>query len=235
MIRLGTTLTLLIGASLAVAASACSDTIQEPGGGSDSGSDTSTGGATTGNVNDTFDHDTEEISLWDIIERQKVEGPPSFTSHMHSCPKVRYANLANVLTNVGVNVASTTQFSSGALYQAAASAEGTANYANRIRENISVTTSGASAMFDIFAAAAPEIEKNLQTLPRCQQAGTAVPPLFDPTTNQCNIDAITCLIGVPATAAHVALCNKAVTQGSTTDIGKGIAVAALLAAAYTCE
>lgn len=233
MTRLGTTLTLLIGASLAVAASACSDTIQEPGGGS--GSDTAAGGATTGSVDNTFDHDTDEISLWDIIQRQEVEGPPSFTSHMHSCPKVRYANLANVLTNIGVNVTNKTQFSSGALYQAAASAEGTANYANRIRENISVTTSGASAMFDIFAAAAPEVEKNLQTLPRCQQAGTAVPPLFDPTSNQCNIDAITCLIGVPATQAHVALCNQAVTQGSTPDIGKGIAIAALLAAAYTCE
>lgn len=233
MNRLGTTLTLLIGASLAVAASACSDTIEEPGNGSDD-QNTSTGGATTGNVDNTFDHDTDEISLWDIIERQKVEGPPTFTAHMHSCAKVRYANLANVLTNVGVNVASTTAFSAGALYKAAASAEGTANYANRIRENISITTSGASAMFDIFAAAAPEIEANLSKLPRCQQAGTAVPPLFD-ASNQCNIDAITCLIGVPATANHVALCNKAVTEGSTPDIGKGIAVAALLAAAYTCE
>lgn len=233
MIRLGSTLTLLIGASLAVAASACTNTIDEPGPGSDQ--NTSTAGATTGSVDNTFDHDTEELSIWDLINRQKVEGPPSFTSHMHSCPKVRYANLANVLTSVGVNIKSTTQFSAGALYQAAASAEGTANYANRIRENISVTTSGASAMFDIFAAAAPEVEAKLQTLPRCQQAGVAIPPLFDPTTNQCNIDAITCLIGVPATQSHVALCNKAVTDASSTDIGKGIAVAALLAAAYTCE
>jgi hypothetical protein len=232
MIRLGSTLTLLIGASLAVAASACSNTIQDPSGGDDQ--NTSAGGATTGTVDNTFDHDTEEISVWDLIERQKVEGPPSFTSHMHSCAKVRYTNLANVLTAIGVNVTNKTQFSAGALYTAAASAEGTANYANRIRENISVTTSGASAMFDIFAAAAPEIEANLSKLPRCQQAGTPVPALFD-ANNQCNIDAITCLIGVPATAAHVALCNKAVTEGSTPDIGKGIAVAALLAAAYTCE
>ncbi|HET9620031.1 MAG TPA: hypothetical protein VFP84_01600 [Kofleriaceae bacterium] len=233
MIRFGSTLTLLIGASLAVAATACSDTIEEPGNGSDDNS--AANGASTGNVDNTFDHNTDEISVWDLIERQKVEGPPSFTSHVHSCSKVRYANLANVLSNVGVDINSNTQFSAGALYQAAASAEGVANYANRIRENIGITTSGASAMFDVFAAAAPEVEAKLHTLARCQQNGVAIAPLFDPTTNACNIDAITCLIGVPATPAHVSLCNSAVSKGSTPDIGKGIAVAALLAAAYTCE
>src|ERR1700754_1044063 len=111
MMRNGYTLTLLIGASLAVTASACTDTIEEPG----TGSNTAAAGAATGNVDNTFDHNTDEISVWDLIERQEVEGPPSFTSHMHSCPKVRYANLANVLTNIGVDISSKTQFSAGAL------------------------------------------------------------------------------------------------------------------------
>lgn len=233
MIRFGSTLTLLIGASLAVAASACSDTIEEPGNGSDGPS--AGNGDSTGNVDNTFDHNTDEISIWDLIERQKVEGPPSFTSHMHSCSKVRFDNLANVLTGIGVDINNKTAFSAGALYKASASAQGVANYANRIRENISLTTSGSSSMFDVFAAAAPEVEAKLHTLPRCQVNGAAIAPLFDATTNKCNLDAITCLIGAPATDAHKALCDKAVSEGSTPDIGKGIAVAALLAAAYTCE
>jgi hypothetical protein len=230
MTRYGTTLALLIGASLGV--TACSDSIQEPTG----DDDPTTGvGNTTGSNGNTFDHDNDGISVWDLINRLTQEGPPSFTAHMHGCSKVRYANFSAVLTSVGVDVTNMTALSAGALYKASSVAQGTANYANRIRENIAITTSGASSMFDVFAAAAPEVIAKLQTLPRCQIAGVAIPPLFDPTTNACNIDAITCLIGVPATQAHVDICNKAVMTGSTPDIGKGTAVAALMAAAYTCE
>ena len=53
--------------------------------------------------------------------------------------------------------------------------------------------------------------------------------------NQCQADGITCLIGVPAQAAHVDLCNLTVSQASDPDVGKRLAVATLLAAAHTCE
>jgi hypothetical protein len=226
MTRFGYTLTLLVGASLGVAA--CSDSIEQPT------DNTPPAGTTTGGDGNTFDHNNDTISVWDLINRLSQEGPPSFTSHMHSCSKVRYATLANVLTGLGVNVANTTALSAGALYKASASAYGQANYANRVRENVAITTSGASSEFDIFAAAADEVTAALPTLARCQVGGVAGPALFDG-NSKCNIDAITCLIGTPATQGHVDVCNQSVTGASDPTIGKRIAVAALLAAAYTCE
>lgn len=223
MTRFGYTLTVLVCASLGVAA--CSDSIDDP-------TTTPPPGSTTGGDDTTFDHDNNSISVWDLIDRLTKEGPPSFTSQMHSCSKVRYQTLGQVLTSVGVNVANTTALSAGDLYRSGAAALGAPSYANRIRENIGITTSGASKAFDIFAAAAPEIIAAMPTLQRCTVNGVGS-ILFD--VNTCRPDGIACLIGAPAQPAHVDFCNLTVSNASSVDIGKKIAVAALLAAAYTCE
>jgi hypothetical protein len=187
-------------------------------------------GSTTGGPGNTFDHpDGDYINAFDLINRLQQEGPPSYTSHVHSCSKVRYATLGNVLASVGINPANATPVSAGDLYTTGYNALGGANYANRIRETIAITTSGASREFDIFAAGAPEVIANLSTLPR---AGGAI--LFN-TDGSCRPDGITALIGVPATGTHVALCNETITNASDQATGQRIAVAAMLAAAYTCE
>ena len=191
------------------------------------------GGTSSGEEENTFDHMNDGISPWELVDRLSKEGPPRYTSHMHSCSKIRYSTLGNVLRAVGVNTASTTNLSAGQLYTAGFSALGGPNFENRIRENIGVTTSGASREFDIFAAAAPEVIAALPTLTRCQTAG-APAVLFD-AGNVCQASGITCLIGVPATQAHIDICNASVTGASTPDIGKRLAVAVLLAAAHTCE
>jgi len=227
MNRFGYTLTLLVGASLGLAA--CSDSVQEPS------TEAPPPGSTTGGDGNTFDHDN--TSVWDLIDRLEKEGPPSFTSHLHSCSKVRYTTLGNVLTGLGVNLTNlgtATAPTAGGLYKNAASALGTPNYVNRVRENIGITTSGASSEFDIFAAAAPEIITALPNLARCKDAGGAAPVLFN-ADNTCNLSGITCLIGMPATQGHVDICNQSITGASTPAVGKNIAVAAMLAAAYTCE
>ncbi len=231
MTRFGSTLTILVAA---LAAPACTGGV--------SGDDTTTNpppssdipptGQTSGNQTTTFDHDNGGISPWDLIDRLEKEGPPKYTSRVHACPKVRVATLANVLTSVGVNVANATALSAGDLYNSGANALGASNYANRIRENISITTSGASREFDIFAAAAPEIIANIGTVARCMTGGVGV-ALFD--GNTCRADGITCLISAPAQAAHLDLCNLSISQASDVTTGKNLAVAALMAAAYTCE
>jgi len=71
-----------------------------------------------------------------------------------------------------------------------------------------------------WAAAAPEII-------------TANPTLFN--GNTCVQDTITRLIGVPASMAHVELCNLTISRATTVDIGKRLAVAVMMAAAYTCQ
>ena len=226
MTRFGYTLTILVGASLGVAA--CSDSIEEP-------TTTPDPGSTTGGGDTTFDHENSGPTVWELIDRLTKEGPPSFTSHMHSCSKVRIANLGQVLTSVGVNLATVgtaTAPSAGDLYKSGASALGASSYANRIRENIGITTSGASREFDIFAAAAPQVIAAIPTLARCQVGGVG-PQLFNGAT--CTAEGITCLIGTPAQPSHVQLCNLTITSASDQPTGQRLAVAALLAAAYTCE
>lgn len=188
---------------------------------------------TSGDEDSTFDHENDGYSPWELIDRLAKEGPPRYTSKVHGCPKVRYETLGNVLRAVGVDTASTANLSAGQLYTSGFNAMGGPNFQNRIRENIAVTTSGASRMFDIFAAAAPEIITAMPTLARCQTAGTPA-EMFD-ANNQCRADGITCLIGQPAQPAHLDFCNLTVTSASDVTVGKNIAVAAILAAAYTCE
>jgi hypothetical protein len=227
MTRTGYTLTILLGASLGVAA--CSDSIDTP----PPPDNTPPPGSTSGDDGTTFDHQNDGISVWDLLKRLTDQGPPSFTSQMHGCMKMHYATLGNVLTSLGVNLTNTTTNSAGQLYQTGAAAMSVANYGARVRESVAISTSQASREFDIFASAAPEVIAALPTLPRCQVGGTG-PTLFD-ASNTCQLSGISCLIGSPASQAHVDLCNQTIMRASTPDLGKRLAVAVMLAAAYTCE
>lgn len=191
------------------------------------------GGTSSGNEENTFDHMNDGISPWELVDRLSQEGPPKYTSHVHSCAKVRYQTLGNILRSVGVDTASTANLSAGQLYTSGFNALGGPNFDNRIRENIGISTSGSSRMFDIFAAAAPEVIAAIPTLTRCQVGGTPA-VLFD-TNNVCQASGITCLIGSPATQNHINICNASVQGATTPDVGKRLAVAVLLAAAHTCE
>jgi hypothetical protein len=190
-------------------------------------------GSTIGSEEETYDHDNSGFDPWAVIDRLAKEGPARYTSRVHSCPKVRYATLGNVLRSFGVNTADTANLSPGQLYTQGANAMGEPNFANRIRENLTVSTSGASREFDIFAAAATTIINNVPANPRCAVGG-ANATLFN-ANNQCEPSGISCLIGAPATLSHLQFCNLTISSASTPDIGKRIAVAALMAAAYTCE
>lgn len=228
MTRFGYTLTILFGASLGVAA--CTDPIDTP----TSPTDPQPSGTTSGSDDNTFDHDNNGISVWDLIDRLTKEGPPSFSSQMHGCTKPRYATLKSVLTSVGINAANATNLSAGQLYTSGGPAMGSPNFSARVRENLSVTTSGASREFDIFAAGATEIITNVPNLARCKDAAGTAAAVFD-ASGKCQASGLTCILGVPATQAHVDLCNLTVTRASTPQIGQRLAVAAMMAAAYTCE
>ena len=81
--------------------------------------------------------------------------------------------------------------------------------------------------------AAPEIIATMPSRPECMVGGVGA-TMFNE-LDQCSADGISCLIGVPATAAHIELCNATVTNASDTTKGKAMAVAVLAAAAHTCE
>jgi hypothetical protein len=127
--------------------------------------------------------------------------------------------------------------SAATLYNGGENALGGPDYGNRIRENLAISTSGMSREFDIFAAAAPSIitsfaantDTTNPTVARCPGV-----QLFDG-NGQCIADGISCLIGYPATPSHVEACNLTISQSSSPQLGQQLAVAVMLAAAYTCE
>lgn len=194
---------------------------------------TEPGGGAAGGQDNTFDHPDIQPDIWGLLERMQQEGPPRYTSRVHSCPKVRVRTIENLLTSRGVDVGSQVPDSAGLIYASSAQALGAPNYPARTRENLALTTASASKLFDIFAQAAPEIIANMPNLSACQVGGVGT-VMFNQ-AGQCTAAGITCLTGVPATASHIELCNQTVAKASDPDKGKRLAVALLAAAAHTCE
>jgi hypothetical protein len=190
-------------------------------------------GNASGGEENTFDHPDTQVDVWDLLTRLQEEGPPKYTSRVHSCSKVRYDNLGRILASRGIDTANPNALSAGDLYRSGMQAMGAPNYTARARENIELTTAGASRLFDIFVAGAPEIIANMPNRPECQIGGVG-PQLFTE-TGSCVAEGITCLIGYPATASHIELCNLTVQRASDVETGKRLAVAVLAAAAHTCE
>jgi len=155
-------------------------------------------------------------------------------TRLHSCKKPEYSMIRNILTTFGVDINATgTPDTAGELFKNGGGALGVANYDARVGEAITWTAAGAAKFFDIFSQAAPEIIANLPNVDQCKIDGVGV-EMFD-AQDQCNPDAVTCLIGRPATEAHIAVCNNAVQSASDLDKGKRIAVATLMSAAHYCE
>jgi hypothetical protein len=209
-----------------VAALGCAG--DEPPAAIDGSGDAPAGSAdTAGGDENTFDH-PEQVDVWALLDRLAEEGPPGFSSRVHSCPKMRYATLGRVLASRGVDVGATGALTAGTLWRDGDQSLGAPVFAARQRENVELTTATASKMFDIFVQAAPEIIANAESSPACGV------PIFDG-DGGCNPDGLTCLLGQPATPGHVSLCNEMVARASTPEKGRVIAVAAIAAAGHTCE
>jgi hypothetical protein len=193
------------------------------------------GGSTAGGEGNTFNHDQDglgpEEDPFAVLQRIQQEGPPEISTRMHSCQKMKYATVGNVLTTFGVNMANTTATSAGALYKGGSQAMGAPIYASRTAEAIELSTAGATKLFDIFVQAAPEVVTALPT--KAMKGGAAI-ALYDSSGNVTS-DAIAWLQGAPATQAQMDLYNSVKGSASTPAIGETLAVATLLAAAHTCE
>ncbi len=153
-------------------------------------------------------------------------------ARLHSCTKITYAALGQMLTSRGIDMTSSSSGSPGFIYQTGVTALGLPDYAARVPEMLLPTTATESKQMDIFVAAA-------QMLPTTTAFGstTACPGvmLIDMTTNQFTKDGISCLLGKPATDAHVTLANQILTEAPDTTTGAQLAIATLLEAAHTCE
>jgi hypothetical protein len=189
---------------------------------------------TAGSAETTFDHDNSyAVDPFAILDQLNATGSEAVRARLHSCSKVKYGALGTILSSLGVNINNNTAGSAGLLYRNGGGTLGVAQYASRVPEATLVSASSASKLLDIAFAAAPEIMTNLQNQPACQINGVGT-PVFDP-AGQCQTDAVTCILGRPATPTDLDFCNNTVAQGSTPDVGRRIAVGALLVGAHFCE
>lgn len=172
-----------------------------------------------------------------VHAEQAQVGSAEVVARLHSCSKITYSAMGNILKNHGVNTGSTTTNSAGLLYKGGASALGVANYGGRVPEMIIPSTAALSKEFDIMVAASIEIQAAAKagTLNMTACTGTQ---LLDSSGNFTK-DGLSCLMGKPATADHISIANDAITQavsqGLTKDQGQQIAIASILEAAHTCE
>lgn len=198
----------------------------------------------SGGTSNTFDHEnTQTTDPFQELANIEQEGPPEFATRMHSCAKMRYATVGNVLADLGVNMKATATTSAAVLYTSGFGAMAAPTWeATRTAESRNLSTSGAERLYDIMVAAAPEVIAAMPTNARCAIAGTAT-SMFD-SSGACTAAGVSCLTGAPSQQAQVDLCNAAV-QSDTTDmvgtapnqytVGQAIAVASLLSAAHSCE
>jgi hypothetical protein len=189
-------------------------------------------GQTTGSIDNTFDHPNDQ-DPFAILTRVETEGAPAVATKMHSCAKMKYATVGNVLKALGVNTANKTANSGGAIYTAATQAMGAPNYQARVSESLELTTAGATKLFDILVQSAPEIIAAVPKAAACTAGGTAS-ALFG-TDGSCSKAGLSCVQGYPATQAQIDLCNNILTSASTATIGQTLAVATLMSAAHSCE
>ena len=101
------------------------------------------------------------------------------------------------------------------LYTTGFNALGGPNYANRIRENIGITTSGASREFDIFAAAADEVIAAFANPTRCRSTrcpGAHAVRREQPVPARAASRASS---ASPRDAAHLDFCNLTISSAST--------------------
>jgi hypothetical protein len=165
-------------------------------------------------------------------------GTPDQVARMHAVQKIQYAMLGSFLTDLGVTMTvpasgkgsatSTATPTAAQLYVNGSSALGAPIFTARTPEMIIPSTSALAKEYDIFMAAAPQIIANIAQSTRCPN----VTLVADGELTQ---DGISCLMGKPATADHVALAGQIVASASDPTTGLEIAVATLLAAAHITE
>ncbi len=181
----------------------------------------------------TGDNDSTEPVVQKVLEG--TIGSPEVVARLHGCTKMTIGELSSLLSSRGVTVPAITakpptgaQTTAGGILSQGQSALGVANYSGRVAEALFASTSAFAKQFDVLIAAAPEIQANFAKSTACGGA-TLVE------NNQLTKDGISCLMGKPAKDEHITLANAAIAQSGDPATGLNIAVAAILAAAHTCE
>jgi len=167
-----------------------------------------------------------------VVEQQTVAvGSIEVEARLHSCTKITFAALGQMMTSRGVVMTDSTKGSAGYIYQTGVSALGLADYPARTAEMLIPTAATESKQMDIFVAASSAIPT---TTPFATTTGCSGVSLLD-TTGAFTSDGISCLIGKPATPAHLTIANQILAEAPDPTTGIQLAISTLLEAAHTCE
>jgi hypothetical protein len=197
-------------------------------------------GATAGGgEGNTYDHSNDPAGVPGDVPYEPADpaqvravGSPEVTSRLHSCGKLTVNSIRQLLDSRGLSGGGQRPngipsgrdiFNRGD----SAAALGGPNYNGRVPEAPFASTAAVSKMFDIYAMAAYDAVSPDWSSTACP--GVKVIGADGKFTK----DGISCLIGKPASEEHLALANDAITKNPAD--GAKIAVAALLAAAHTCQ
>lgn len=229
---------LILLSSLALTLSACDENQDSLTGGAGSRGGQSSPHDTAGSEDSTYNHSNDPIGVGPDVPFDppdpaavRAVGAPELTSRLHSCGKMTVSSLGDLLQSRGLTGGGNRPNGSNSAQQIfsardTAPALGAANYPGRAPEAPFASTAAISKMFDIFTMASYDAVSDNWSAPAC-------PGVKVIENNQFTRDGLTCLMGKPATEAHVDIANDAIAKNPTD--GAKIAIAALLSAAHTCQ
>jgi hypothetical protein len=167
-----------------------------------------------------------------VVEKLTMTvGSIEVEARLHSCTKLTYATLGQILTSRGIDMTSTAKGSPGAIYLGGTSALGLADYPARVPEMLAPSAATLSKQMDIFVAAASALPASTAF-----PATTACPGVtLQDATGNFTMDGISCLIGKPATDAYLTIANQIMSEAPDSITGTQLAISTLLEAAHTCE
>ena len=163
---------------------------------------------------------------------------PAVGEKLHSCGKVRFNVLTNILKTRGVNVTNATVNTAGALLAKAQPIWGVPNFPARVPETIRDTTSSLVSLHDVLLAAAEEWV-SMTNMDGAFVAGTdcGTAKLFN--NNTCDKDGFACLMGATPTDDQLNVCLSMITNTSAnvTDnvVKRRLAVASMVGTVAMCD
>ena len=163
----------------------------------------------------------------------RTTGAPEISTRMHSCQKMKYAIVGNVLTQLGVNMGATGATSAAVLYKNGAQAMGAPNYGARVAEAIELSDRRARPSCSTSS---------------CRRRRRSSPPFRTWRRRAARPSSMFDASGHMHVGRHRLLARRAGDAGADrpvqqhpqrrlrrAQIGQTLAVATLLSAAHTCE
>jgi hypothetical protein len=164
---------------------------------------------------------------------------PAVGEKLHSCGKVRFNWLSNILSTRGVNVTNATANSAGALLTKAQGIWGVANFPGRAPETIRDTTSSLVSLHDVLIAAAEEwvTAANMDGAYPAGVTACTGAKLFN--NNNCDADGFACLMGATPSQNQLAACtsmiNDATAMVTVALDRRRLAVASMVGTVAMCD